>query len=67
MTFYDLSIPYRDEKNDHTSHFTPGKGELKNKIKRYTMPMVIKNTESNKVRNSKIKNLNSIQTLQIRN
>ena len=49
MRLYDLSIPYRDEKDDQSSHFPPGGGDFRNKIKRYAMPMVIKNAESNKV------------------
>ena len=49
MTFYDLSIPYRDYTTDHTSPYTPGGREPVDKIKRYAMPMIIKNSESNKV------------------
>ena len=49
MTLYDLSIPYRDGSTDHTSHYTPGGGKPVNKIKRYAVPMIIKNSESNKV------------------
>ena len=49
MTFYDLSIPYLDDQIDHSSHFSNGGRQTTNRKKRYAMPMVIKNTESNKV------------------
>ena len=58
MTFYDLSIPFYDDKNDDKNHqFSSNNGrhgESGNKIKRYAMPIIIKNTDSNKVRNDKM-------------
>ena len=53
MTFYDLSIPNHEDRNDNTD-FSQSGGRLKNKLKRYAMPMVIKNTERNKVRTTQI-------------
>ena len=54
MTFYDLSIPFYDEKNDdkngHQFQLNGGhSAESKNMIKRYAMPMIIKNIPDNKV------------------
>ena len=51
MTFYDLSIPFYDDKNDDKNHqFSSNHGHgSANKIKRYAMPIIIKNTDSNKV------------------
>ena len=58
MTFYDLSIPFYDNKNDDKNHqFSSNNGrygESGNKIKRYAMPIIIKNTDSNKVRKDKM-------------
>ena len=44
MTFYDLSIPYVEDQD------VGGGGRGSNeKFKRYVMPMIIKNDESNEV------------------
>ena len=51
VTFYDLSIPYRDKNTDHSSHFSNGDRQTSSRIKRYAMPMVIENTKSNEVCN----------------
>ena len=55
MTFYDLSIPFYDDKNEndkngHQFQLNGGhSAESVNKIKRYAMPMIIKNIPDNKV------------------
>ena len=53
MTFYDLSIPFYDDDNDDKNgHFSSNGGRLGesvNRIKRYAMPMIIKNIPDNKV------------------
>ena len=53
MTFYDLSIPFYDnqgnDKNNGFSSSNGRQGESLKKIKRYAMPMIIKNSDSNKV------------------
>lgn len=53
MAFYDLSIPFYDgQNNDKNLHFSSNNGhhgDSLHKIKRYAMPMIIKNSDSNKV------------------
>ena len=53
MTFYDLSIPNHEDQNENTD-FSQSGGGMRNKIKRYAMPMVIKNKDRNKVRQKEI-------------
>ena len=51
MAFYDLSIPnYEDPTDQHFSQHDGGDVEASSSyVKRYMMPMVIKNNPSNKV------------------
>ena len=51
MAFYDLSIPnYEDPTDQHFSQHDAGDVEASSSyVKRYMMPMVIKNNPSNKV------------------